>query len=138
MTSYLVFCFLGLLHLTSAGAIILFPDTPESFIGSDTLKIARSGEYNNIILNNHDVADSLTVITQLPIKGEVVQTGDNNRIDLIIKEIHDCTSRTKQIPDSMSPNASHNIDNHVKYVTGSNHIEIRQQGIGNKIKISSR
>ena len=103
--------------MTIVGLIIYFlfsvplSGTPDLII-KDSLKVVITGSENLVEVNDSLLFPGTVVTDTLRVAGEIVQTGENNRV-----EIHSPASDNKRI---------------------SNRIHISQTGKNNKIKINSK
>jgi|SRR5690554_1342967 len=112
-----------LLHTIFCGIIVLFSVQPASGGETDTLKIERSGRNNQVLINAQQLTDSVLVISEPALKGEITQHGQNNAVKITPPKKTSCCS------DDVTGN---------KNEPGGNNIKISQTGRNNSVKIHSR
>jgi hypothetical protein len=157
MKSLLPTCFLPL-----AVTFTLHSGAPVIFEKPDTVIIHSTGRYNRVVIDSIQLNDSLTEYIMSPVKGEIIQTGENNRVEIKTggEKPKNNTQKTNnhQITISKKPATSNQLEQSV-YPDGRNpdissdkpatsnqqpgtsnqqHVTIKQTGKNNSVKINSR
>ena len=152
-------CFLPL-----AVTFTLCAGTPVIFEKPDTVTVFSTGVNNRVVINSIQLKDSLNEAILSPVKGEIIQTGENNRVEIntggeapnINKQISNNNKQitnNHQITNSKKPATSNQLERNENHdllsgepatsnqqpgTINQQHATIKQTGNNNSVKINSR
>jgi hypothetical protein len=133
--SFLPICFLPL-----AVTFTLYAGTPVIIEKPDTVTVHSTGKYNQVVIDSIYLKDSLNETILSPVKGEIIQTGENNSVE--INTGGEAPNNKKQNSNkSQIPHDNNQEPNNEKHETCNMEpatIKIKQAGKNNSVKINSR
>lgn len=119
-------CFLPLVI-----TLTLYAGTPVIFEKPDTGTVHSTGRYNRVVIDSIQLNDSLAEPILSRVKGEIIQTGENNRVEI---------KTGREAPNNkLQKTNNHQKTNSKKPATSNlQHVTIKQTGKNNSVKINSR
>lgn len=121
----------ALLQILFTGVFLLFISFPVIANATDTLKVKAAGVGNRVVVGTRTTIDSTTGIPTGRVKGRVVQSGQNNRV-----EIHSRHSGLESV-EAGGLKDSTITSGQVKQVQAGHKILIKQSGENNSVKINT-
>jgi hypothetical protein len=126
-------CFLPL-----AVTFTLHTGTPVVFEKPDTVTVHSTGINKRVVIDSPQLNESFDEPVLSPVKGEIIQTGENNRVEINTSgEVPN--NKLQKTNNLQITNSKNQISNSTKPETCNvQRVTIKQTGKNNSVKINSR
>lgn len=137
MKKLFIFCLIGFLHITAAGATLLRHGIPACIVGTHTIIFSGGEEKDTLSILYNKKNSSKASVKQATDYEEREQDSEDVWINLNKKEINCCFNSAQDVPDNTFPEWTFSLNEFTIINVGLNAIEISQEGMQNSINITS-
>lgn len=125
-----------LLHILCIGIILLHTSVPAFSCPPDTLKVTATGENNRVAVGSQLSVDARTEITGTSVRGSIIQSGENNNVDINMKKDKPYT-RKHECTDKKGSHSHTQLPAEDESMPVRQQIKITQTGKNNSVKINT-